>query len=212
MMGANTFSQHSSHDWQYFSYLAGQRHSQLCTHAVQTFEDTFLPVGLCKRTHTSGFRYCVTNNWLVWSVYLSDKNTSFIEVEKEKVKSEGDKRRQTDLCLPHVGQRLFEMLWRSRGMARRKLAGKTKHKNGDKECNSTIEVIKKIYKNAKVFFLKDWQLWWTEANKDNNKQQTTKLQKIRLLKRSTVKQKANKMSPLVPCTCNWWVRTHQHKM
>lgn len=53
------------------------------------------------------------------------------EIKEEQVRSDGDKRRQTDLGLAHVGQRLFEMLWRSRGMARGQLARISKHKSRD---------------------------------------------------------------------------------
>lgn len=45
--------------------------------------------------------------------------------------SDGDKSGHTDLCLAHVGQGLFEMLWRSRGMARGELARICKHKKSE---------------------------------------------------------------------------------
>lgn len=48
---------------------------------------------------------------------------------EEQVRSDGDKSGQTDLSLAHVGQRLFEMLRRSRGMARGQLAKINKHKS-----------------------------------------------------------------------------------
>lgn len=45
------------------------------------------------------------------------------------MKCDRDGSRQPDLCLAHVGQRLFEMLRRSCGMARGQLAGISKHKS-----------------------------------------------------------------------------------
>lgn len=45
----------------------------------------------------------------------------------------------SDLRLAHVGQRLFEMLRRSCGMARGQLAGISKHKSDSEEHHTTIE-------------------------------------------------------------------------
>lgn len=45
----------------------------------------------------------------------------------------------SDLCLAHVGQRLFEMLWRSCGMAWGQLAGISKHKSDSEEHYTTTE-------------------------------------------------------------------------
>lgn len=61
------------------------------------------------------------------------------DVEEEQVRSDGDTSGQDDLCLAHVGQRLFEMLRRSCGMARGRLARINKHKSEGEECYSTME-------------------------------------------------------------------------
>lgn len=55
------------------------------------------------------------------------------------MRSDGDTSGQDDLCLAHVGQRLFEMLRRSCGMARGRLARINKHKSESEECYSTME-------------------------------------------------------------------------
>lgn len=135
-------------DWQYFSYHASQRHFKLRTHAIQAFEDALLPAGLCKRAHTHThtetfvFRYPATNTQAIKkqgpSLWIQQAKTRVREVEEERVRGDGDKSGQTDLCLAHVGQRLFEMLWRSCGMARGQLARISKHKIGGEESYSTI--------------------------------------------------------------------------
>lgn len=74
-----------------------------------------------------GFRYLVSNTST--TLNLAGKTKRVTEVEEEQVRGDEDESGQTDLCLAHVGQRLFEMLWRSRGMARGQLARISKHKS-----------------------------------------------------------------------------------
>lgn len=62
---------------------------------------------------------------------------------------DGDQSRQTDLSFAHVGQRLFEMLGRSRRMARGQLTGINKQKR--KECYRTMEDRKDLRKDAAGF-------------------------------------------------------------
>lgn len=74
-----------------------------------------------------GFRYLASNTSA--SLNLAGKTKRVTEVEEEQVSGDEDESGQTDLCLAHVGQRLFEMLWRSRRMARGQLARISKHKS-----------------------------------------------------------------------------------
>lgn len=79
----------------------------------------------CQRNNTTGFK----KRKQVMSLNPEAKKTWAREVGEEQVRSDGDERRQTDLCLAHVGQRLFEMLRRSRRMARGQLARISKYKS-----------------------------------------------------------------------------------
>lgn len=150
-------------DWQDLSYHASQRHVELTAHAVQAFKDTLLPAGLCERAHTHTHR----NIWLriiqmPW--WANKKETSLklcrqeqrvrsVGEEEEQVRSDGDQSRQTDLSLAHVGQRLFEMLWRSRRMAWGQLAGINKQER--KECYSTLADREIRRKTQLPFYLKN---------------------------------------------------------
>jgi len=112
-----------------FTYHASQRHSELCAHAVQAFENTLLPAGLqgdSAHIHLPSDTMQVIRNEGYVSEFSRRKR---YETEDARVGSDGDKRRHTDLSLAHVGQRLFEMLWRGRGMAQRQPTGISKYKS-----------------------------------------------------------------------------------
>lgn len=99
----------------------------------------------CVREHTHTQKHLASNN--TNALVSKKKKTSLkfcrqeqrvrsVGEEEEQVRSDGDQSRQTDLSLAHVGQRLFEMLGRSRWMARGHLAGINKQER--KECYSTL--------------------------------------------------------------------------
>lgn len=125
-------------DWQALRYHASQRHVKLAAHAVQAFEDTLLPAGLCERAQTQ------RNVWLQIISMQSWGKTTNVKLQ-ERMESQigsgggcdGDQSRQSDLSFAHVGQRLFEMLRRSRRMAGGQLTGINKQKR--KECYRTME-------------------------------------------------------------------------
>lgn len=82
--------------------------------------------------------------------------------EEEQVRSDGDQSRQTDLSLAHVGQRLFEMLGRSRRMARGQLAGINKQES--KECYSTLAEREIRRKTQRSYYLKNNSMQGSKFN------------------------------------------------
>lgn len=147
-------------DWQNLSYHASQRHVELTAHAVQAFKDTLLPAGLCERAHTQKNLASNNTNALVSKQKRNVSKTlqaraerGLVGEEEEQVRSDEDQSWQTDLSLAHVGQRLFEMLGRSRRMARGQLAGINKQER--KECYSTLADREIRRKTQRPFYLKN---------------------------------------------------------